>query len=141
MSRRDISDASTPPKSDNGHVEPPLTPPLPHSYESFSDLAVTSPSTPSRRRALFSSTTSSVHPEHHRLSSGSHDAAKIPKAQGGGHRLWNYLKGNESPEDNDAEEDETSTQIGSKADLSTLNMICLTIGLAGAQLTWTVEMA
>ena len=95
----------------------------PHAYESFADLV---PSPVSARRGLFTTP-----PRRWR--------AERPESEGvvgsGGVGEWTpvgeWAAGVESEEEDD-EEDQL---------LSTLELVGLTVGLAGAQLAWTVEMA
>ncbi|KAM0751517.1 MFS general substrate transporter [Meredithblackwellia eburnea MCA 4105] len=144
----------------------PTIPTGPHSYESFSDLVSTTP--PSARRGLFSSTSSSSPGGYNgytrRWGSGSIGAS------GGGHATmnseggdtsfgWTPTRGRESrrrasegsllvqrvspPRQplSPSTEVEDPSEPEPEWELSTLGLICLTIGLAGAQLAWTVEMA
>jgi hypothetical protein len=120
----------------------PLVPPssstAPHSYESFSDLVSSSPS--SSRRGIFSS--GGAQPNRKwRSSTGSASAVGVGdwRLEGGARRDGDVEDYEDEEEVNDVE---TTADGGDEKDhLSTPNLIGLTIGLAGAQLAWTVEMA
>ena len=125
---------------------PSSTPPAPytHSYESFADLVSTHP--PQPRRGLFSSTSSSnTTPRRWRTSLGGSESDSLVTSGPRGGRLYGSVPGTETEGDDplgpDREEEHNTEEARDGWELSTQGLICLTIGLAGAQLTWTVEMA
>ncbi|GAA5874856.1 hypothetical protein JCM1840_003904 [Sporobolomyces johnsonii] len=110
---------------------PPQTPTAPshdtpHSYQSFGDL-VQSPTSPHARKSIFSHTFSHF------------PSTSIGGAAGGGReRRGSGDAGESGGEDDDQIVAKDATR---RTNLTTLDLINLTVGLAGAQLTWTVEMA
>ncbi|GAA5963168.1 hypothetical protein JCM21900_002938 [Sporobolomyces salmonicolor] len=98
----------------------------PHSYQSFGDL-VQSPTSPHARKGIFSQTFSRF------------PSAAIRGAAGGARERGGS---GDAVGRGGAEEDEIVAKDGPKRrTLGTLDLVNLTVGLAGAQLTWTVEMA
>ncbi|KAK4691109.1 hypothetical protein P7C70_g9421, partial [Phenoliferia sp. Uapishka_3] len=134
---------TTPRRSPSGTAPPasPSSPPTPHTYESFSDL-VSPISTPkTHRRGLFGSTSSAGTPRRWRTGGSESDGLISSPGRRG---RYGSLNGNEEEEEEVGEEegeDRETEETREGWELSTLGLVCLTVGLAGAQLAWTVEMA
>ncbi|GAA6059941.1 hypothetical protein JCM10212_003081 [Sporobolomyces blumeae] len=103
---------------------PRAAPPQPATYQSFEDLFDT-PASPHSKRSILGSPSFF----------GSPGRRANRRAGRGGDSNRDDRDGDDSPEDEDREEGKQGRW------LTTLDLINLTVGLGGAQLTWTVEMA
>lgn len=103
-------------------------------YESFSDLVnnnTPSHSSHTPRSRLLNTSTSSYISSHSSFNNQQQNKLKSGVLD----------QQQQQQQSDDDEEEEEEVEVDEQKELTTYELICLTIGLAGAQLTWTVEMA